>query len=56
MTELTLAQQELLFRANQDRMEYAPDLPLTWEDLENAMAAERNLFGYSVLEAELTKL
>ena len=56
MTELTLAQQELLFRANQDRMEYAPDLPLTWEDLENAMVAERTLFGYSVLEAELAKL
>lgn len=56
MTELTMAQQELLFRANQDRMEYAPDLPLTWEDLENVMATERDLFGYSALEAELAKL
>lgn len=56
MSDLTLAQQELLFRANQERMEYAPDLPLTWEDLENAIIAEKNLFGYSSLEAELEKV
>jgi len=56
MSDLNLAQQELLFRINQERMEYAPDLLLTWEDVEDVINTEKFWFGYSSLEAELEKV
>lgn len=56
MPDLTLAQEELLFRLNVEHEQLRPGDPLTWEEVEDVINTQKLWFGYSSLEAELEKV